>query len=119
MTRLRLLHWRTAAAPTAWQRAAQTAFAVSLTLLLVAGGSALGIAAVCVGLAPIIGVAWALGLLGLVLLILAGITLILWRILRITAMPPEPVPDFRPDPLLQLVFDISFNLGRSLTRRKD
>jgi hypothetical protein len=85
--------------------------------MLATVGCTLLLAAACVALAPLVGTAGAIALLGLAFLILSAGAILMRLALRRTRVPPVPHP--QPDPLVQLVFDLSFNLGRSMTRRKD
>jgi hypothetical protein len=78
--------------------------------LMALTGAALLLAAGTVALVPWLGVAGALAMTGGVLLLAVGGMLI---------QQPPPPPKAQPDPLLQMVFDLSFNLGRSLRRRRD
>lgn len=92
-----------------------------MTALLVGAlaitGCILLLAASCVALVPLVGTAGALGLIGLVFLVLSAGALLMRLALRKAQVPPVPRP--QPDPLLQLVFDLSFNLGHTMTRRKE
>lgn len=80
-------------------------------ILVLAGG--------CVALVPVVGTAGALALTGLAFLILAaGGLLVRLASRRRPAIQIEVAVPPSPDPLAQMVFDLSFNLGRVLARRR-
>ena len=93
----------------------QSALAVLAAVLATFGVLSL-IAAAFVSLIPVIGVAGALALNGLALMVLAVGTLGLIRLRR--RPNPEPRQQAAVDPMVQLVFDLSFDLGNRLARRR-
>ncbi len=80
-------------------------------------GCVLMLAAASVAMVPLVGTAGALGLIGLALLILAAGAYLMRLVLHKGRVPPAPRP--QPDPLMQMIFDLSFNLGRTAARRKE
>jgi hypothetical protein len=98
------------------QTAMQDMITAILAGLMAIAGCILLLAAACVAMVPLVGTAGALALTGLAFLILATWALVLRLVLRrrrlSLALPP------RPDALVQLVFDLSFNIGRIMTRRR-
>ena len=101
----------------AGQLALQDTLTALLAGMLAIVGCILLLAAGCVALVPLVGTAGALALTGLAFLILSAGAILMRLALRRTAVLPAARP--QPDPLVQLVFDLSFNLGRTMTRRKD
>ena len=102
-------------------RAAGRAALQAAMLGLLAGSLALTgvvllLVAVCIALVPLVGVAGALALTGLAFMILAGGTLLVARTDRSVSLPDEPRQ--QPDPLVQMIFDLSFNIGQSLRQRR-
>lgn len=104
----------------AGRTALQDTMAALLVGFLALTGCTMVLAGGCVALVPYVGVAGALALTGLVFLILAAGALLMRLASR--RRPPIqieiPTPP-QPDPLAQVVFDLSFNLGRALRRRRD
>lgn len=86
-----------------------------LTRLMVAMLSVMGVgllmAALCVRLVPPLGLAGALAVTGLVMIGLAGAVTLL-RPARPVLPPAVP----RPDPMVQMVYDLCYTFGRSLRR---
>jgi hypothetical protein len=74
-------------------------------------------------LAHLIGVIPALALTGLALLALAGLVFLLRRtepeVIVLSEPATGPIRDPVPDPMAQMIFDLSFRLGRELTRTRD
>jgi hypothetical protein len=96
---------------------------MSFAVLLALAGVGCLLAAGFGLLAHLIGVILALTLTGLVLLAFAGLALLLRRkepaVIILSDPLARPIRDPVPDPLAQMVFDLSFRLGRELTRTKD
>ena len=85
--------------------------AMGLAGLCVLCGAGLVLAGFCVALVPVLGGAGALAVTGLVLLAVAAFAV------QAAQKMPRPSTEAQ-DPLLKLVFDLSFTLGRSLRRRR-
>lgn len=93
----------------------RTALTLLATALATLGAVSIA-AAFMASMIPVIGVAGAMALSGLVLLVLAGGVLALSR----SGMPPDQGRQAAvvADPLVKLVFDVGFALGSRLARRK-
>ena len=92
---------------------------VSLAAVLGLAGFGFLLAAGFGLLADFLGVIAALALTGVGLLLLAGLVLLLRRKEPVVVVVSAPAANPVSDPVAQMVFDLSFRLGRELTRRKD
>jgi hypothetical protein len=95
--------------------------AVLLVGFLALTGCTLLLAGVCVALVPHVGVAGALFLTGIAFLFLSALALLVrlsarGKQARLPLVEPQPLP--QPDPLAQIIFDMSFNVGRAMRRRR-
>ena len=93
---------------------------LSLATLLGLAGVGFLLAAGFALMVQVMGLIVALAVTGVILLLLAGLALLLRRdrVVVVAVPEPAPQPNPSPDPLAQMVFDLSFRLGRELTRRK-
>ena len=101
--------------------AVQDAMTGLLMGFLALTGCTLLLAGMCVALVPHVGVAGALFLTGIAFLLLSAGALLMRLSARSKQIPlpllePQPLP--QQDPLAQLIFDMSFNIGRAMRRRR-